>query len=164
MLPAAFSPPSLQILRYMRPGQRSLCTGRSGGQPTSAPVPHGPWPPAGPLWPPLPRRLDARVWQSGPKDLPCLQSWQHRSQRKLPAERTSWGGSKMKAPPRGTLRLFHSIIPLATVWLAGWLDHRYSILRNRDWNPPTRGVPMYVNVPVIKWTPFPVNTCERIIL
>ena len=36
--------------------------------------------------------------------------------------------------------------------------HRYSILRNWDWNPRIHRVPMYVNLPVIKWPPLPA-TC-----
>ena len=36
--------------------------------------------------------------------------------------------------------------------------HRYSILRNRDWNPRIHHVPMYVNLPVIKWLSLP-ETC-----
>ena len=34
------------------------------------------------------------------------------------------------------------------------------IIRNRDWNPRIHRVSMYVNLPVIKWQPFPATCGE----
>ena len=44
-------------------------------------------------------------------------------------------------------------------------DHRYSILRNRDWNPRINRVSMYVNLPVIKMAAVSGDLrCEGILI